>query len=65
MIPSSIHEVILTGFVPGMDLSMMDKMVQEVNRTQVAPEERLSDHIYIYDGEAGKLLLPEEFYSAA
>ena len=30
----------------------LEAMVREVNETQVAPEERLSDNVYHYDAEA-------------
>ena len=30
-------------------------MVQEVNQTQVAPQERLSDHVYEYDAKGHEL----------
>lgn len=51
ILPSSIHEVL---FVP--DRGMMDAytlrgMVLDVNATQVAPEEKLSDSVYYYDAE--------------
>lgn len=49
VIPSSVHEVILleeTGTEAPADLQ---QMICEVNRTQVAPEEVLSDHLYYYD----------------
>ena len=32
-----------------MDLKDLEAMVQEVNETQVAPQDRLSDHVYQYD----------------
>ena len=34
-----------------MELSDLEAMVQEVNATQVAPEEKLSDHVYKYDAK--------------
>lgn len=49
ILPSSIHEIIL---VPSDNLSITDKllqMVHEVNETQVAQDELLSDNILIYD----------------
>lgn len=53
ILPSSIHEVLLlkdTG-----DYKDLLSMVKEVNRTQVAPEDRLSDNVYVYDSEKGRL----------
>lgn len=49
VLPSSIHETLIVPKDVGMDLKELEQMVQEVNRTEVAPEERLSDHIYEYD----------------
>jgi hypothetical protein len=51
--PSSIHEVIL---VPAVNLDTSRQyagMVKEINDTQVAPEEVLSDHIYYYSRKSG------------
>ncbi len=50
ILPSSVHEVLI---VPnnGADLLTLENMVQEVNATQVAPDERLSDHVYVYDAK--------------
>ena len=31
-------------------------MVQEVNQTQVAPQERLSDHVYEYDAKKQEIV---------
>ena len=55
ILPSSIHETLLLvddGSCKGEDLN---EMVRAVNRENVAMEERLSDHSYYYDGEAGKI----------
>ncbi len=51
IIPSSIHEVIALPITDEMSPQQMREMVQEVNGTQVAPEERLSDQIMIYNGQ--------------
>ncbi len=56
ILPSSIHEVIL---IPSYKQDRMDefsKMVREVNRTQVAPEDILSDHAYYYSREKDQIL---------
>lgn len=51
VLPSSLHEIIL---VPGdMNPDEMREMVQEINRTQVPENERLSDNVYRYDKENG------------
>ncbi len=48
ILPSSIHEVLLIPALPGQSKEELTDMVREVNMTQVAPEEILSDHAYYY-----------------
>ncbi len=48
IIPSSIHEVLLAPCPGGMTHRELNDMVADVNRTEVLPEDRLSDHIYYY-----------------
>jgi hypothetical protein len=54
LIPSSINEwlVLPQSFAPTDNIS---DMVHEVNLTAVAEDERLSDNVYLYDGELSKL----------
>ena len=54
ILPSSIHEVLA---VPkeGADLEAMRRMVYEINRSEVAPEERLSDNVFEI-GERGLII---------
>ena len=59
ILPSSIHEVILVPDRCGLTFSQMTEMVVDVNRTQVAPEEILSDHAYFYDRKNEKLSMTE------
>lgn len=49
IIPSSVHEVILLPDIGYGDYEELREMIREVNRTQVAPEEVLSDTLYRYD----------------
>ena len=49
ILPSSVHEVLIVPKTDQIDLQTLESMVQDVNATQVAPEERLSDHVYAYD----------------
>ena len=51
VLPSSIHEVILIPDTPDVSALELQGIVQSVNVEQVAPEERLSDHIYHYDSK--------------
>ena len=57
LFPSSIHEVIL---VPASDTGNRydyAEMVREINETQVAKEEVLSDRVYYFSREKGLILL--------
>lgn len=57
ILPSSIHEVILTpdrGYLSRTDL---EETVKEINHTQVAPYEVLSDHVYYYDRAERRILM--------
>lgn len=48
ILPSSIHETILVT-ATDCSISELEKMVMEVNETEVAAEEILSDHVYRYN----------------
>lgn len=53
IIPSSIHEVLVfpeKNMPDGYTLKDINGMVQEVNRTQLAEHEILSDHVYRFNG---------------
>lgn len=49
IIPSSIHEVLVIPADDSMTKEYFGEMIQEVNTTQLSPEEVLSDHVYFYD----------------
>ena len=55
ILPSSVHETIFVPFEEGADQAELDKMVSEINRTQVIPEERLTNHSYFYDAQADEI----------
>ena len=55
ILPSSVHELLIIPRNADTDLKSLESMVQEVNATQVAPEERLSDHVYAYDTKEHEL----------
>ena len=67
ILPSSIHEVLILPKNQG-EKAMLENMVQEINATQVAPDEVLSDFVSEYDsrtrtmtwGENPSLALPEQ-----
>lgn len=55
ILPSSIHEVLVVSKDMGVSPKEIGKMVREINRTEVGRDEVLSDHIYEYDREQGKI----------
>lgn len=57
ILPSSVHEVILVPFNKNMKKDSLEQMVQDVNRTQVAQEEVLSDRVYYYSREKNGIVL--------
>lgn len=48
ILPSSIHELILVPFQSEMGKESLENIVSEVNQTQVAYNEILSDRVYLY-----------------
>ena len=48
ILPSSVHEVIFVPANGDMDARYLIQMVKEVNATEVAPDEVLSDNVYMY-----------------
>lgn len=61
ILPSSIHEVLIVPDNGNMSLSDLEAMVKEVNATQVAPEDKLTDSVYHYDSQAKIFELGEKF----
>ena len=51
ILPSSVHEVIFVPANGDMDARYLIQMVKEVNATEVAPDEVLSDNVYIYHAD--------------
>lgn len=49
ILPSSIHETLLIPVNADMDVEYLREMVRTVNRTEVAPDEILSDNVYYYN----------------
>lgn len=56
IIPSSIHEVILIPYNKGMGVDAIKNMIYDVNRTQLEPEEVLSDSLYAYDNKDKRII---------
>lgn len=60
ILPSSIHELIIIPKARHGGSTDLSRMVREVNRTQyVAPEEFLSDNVYEYHEDDGRLWVAE------
>ncbi len=59
ILPSSLHEVIAVPAYNGM-LGGLKQMVFEINRTEVFPEDWLSDQVYRYNREERTVTVAEE-----
>lgn len=55
MIPSSIHEWLLIPYSNDIRPEQIAEMIDEVNRTQLMPEEILSDHPYVYERRSNSI----------
>ena len=55
IIPSSIHELIVVSDKNGSDIKYLKDMIRVINRTQVAPQDVLSDTLYRFDKDTGKI----------
>jgi hypothetical protein len=51
ILPSSVHELIIIPYTDRISKDDLLTMVQDVNATQVAPEEFLADNVYLYTRE--------------
>jgi len=51
ILPSSVHEVIFVPANGDIDARHLIQMVKEVNATEVAPDEVLSDNVYMYHAD--------------
>ncbi len=61
ILPSSLHEVLLVRDDGEVNYSDLKAMVEEVNATQVSPEEKLTDSVYHYDSKEHIFELAEKF----
>lgn len=57
IIPSSIHEVILIPRENFMEPEEIRRMIREVNFTVVGPDDYLSDSLYYYNREKGRIVM--------
>ena len=55
ILPSSIHDLILLPDEPSVNVECLKEMVKEVNKSEVAREEWLSEDVYYYDNEEKKV----------
>lgn len=60
ILPSSTHEIILIPINQRLTKESLRQMVIEVNQTQVAPEEVLSNEVYYYDYKNDELSIAKE-----
>ena len=57
IIPSSIHELIALSAKTEADPEYLRDMIRLVNRTQLMPRDVLSDSLYFFDRETGKITI--------
>jgi len=55
ILPSSIHECIVLRESQTLDMESLKDMVEQVNSTEVSPDEKLSDNVYTYDAQTQEL----------
>lgn len=55
IIPSSIHEVLLTPLEEDLSYEELNSMVITINQTEVSPEDQLSNHVYRYDRKSDRI----------
>ena len=61
ILPSSVHEILIVPDNGKMGLAELEKMVREVNATEVDPVDKLTDNVYHYDSQAKIFELGEKF----
>lgn len=60
ILPSSVHECILMPSSETVNLQWLKEIVREVNDTEINPEERLSDSLYLYLAKEDRIVIWEE-----
>lgn len=61
VLPSSVHETLILADDGSIEPDSLQFMVREINQTEVAPEDRLSDFVYHYDAKDNVLEKAETF----
>lgn len=56
ILPSSVHEVIILPCLSGIEKKELDEMIQEINRSAVAPEDILENHSYLYQRKEKRII---------
>ena len=60
ILPSSIHEVLLLPYDEDIRICDLAEMVTGINQNEVAVEDRLSDHVYLYSRAADAVALARD-----
>lgn len=58
ILPSSIHEVLLSPVKTSLSIEEINQMIEEINELEVSPEERLSNHAYYYNAARCQIVIP-------
>lgn len=58
ILPSSIHEVLLSPVSSSPSVQELNQIVSEVNELDVPAEDRLADHIYCYSAMEDQIFIP-------
>ena len=61
ILPSSIHEILLVRDDGTFDINHLEDMVKQVDETEVAPEDLLTDSVYHYDSKEKVFELAEKY----
>lgn len=59
ILPSSIHELIIIPTTKDEDVEALKAMVMQINKTEISKEDILSNNIYHYNADTGKLEIAE------
>lgn len=59
VLPSSVHEILIIPTVEDENVGVLYQMVQQINRTEISKEDMLSDNVFHYDANTGKLEVAE------
>lgn len=57
ILPSSIHEVLLTPSEPGVSYDELSNLVTSINQNEVPKEDQLSNQVYLYNRHTDRLRL--------